>query len=115
MSNKRELFHTPVGSSHGENAWSGKGYHHYRYNELAKVIIGSWMSSPLHEAWLLHAPIKESVVSIVVTPDGQYASWSFWMNTLDRGPALIEKIAREWKGSGSNLPWIEWLKMKGYL
>jgi len=115
MANREELFHTPVGSSHGENAWGGTGYYHYRYDELAKVIVGSWMSSPLHEAWLLHAPIKESVVSIVVTPDGQYASWSFWMNTLDRGPELIEKIVREWKSSGSNLPWIEWLISKGYL
>jgi uncharacterized protein YkwD len=115
MANSGELFHTPVGSTHGENVWGGTGYYHYRYDELAKVIVGSWMSSPLHEAWLLHAPIKESVVSIVVTPDGQYASWSFWINTLDRGPELIEEIVREWKSSGSNLPWIEWLKMKGYL
>ncbi len=115
MANRGELFHTPVGSSHGENAWGGKGYYYYRYDELAKVIVSSWISSPLHEAWLLHVPIKESVVSIVVTPDGQYASWSFWMNTLDRGPELIEKIVREWESSGSNLPWIEWLQMKGYL
>ncbi len=115
MANSGELFHTSMGSSHGENAWGGKGYYHYRYDELAKVIVGSWMSSPLHEAWLLYAPIKESVVSIVATPDDQYASWSFWMNTLDRGPELIGKVVREWKGSGSNLPWIEWLKMKGYL
>ena len=115
MANRGELFHTPVGSSHGENAWGGKGYYHYRYDELAKVIVSSWMSSPLHKAWLLHAPIKESVVSIVVTTDGQYASWSFWMNTLDRGPELIEKLVREWKSSGSNLPWIEWLQMEGYL
>ena len=115
MANRGELFHTPVGSSHGENAWGGYGYYHYRYDELAKVIVGSWISSPLHEAWLLHAPIQESVVSIVVNPDGQYASWSFWMDTLDRGPELIETIVREWENSGSNLPWIEWLQMKGYL
>jgi len=115
MANRGELFHTPMGSSHGENAWGGKGYYHYRYDELAKIIVGSWVSSPLHEAWLLHAPINESVVSIVVTPDGQYASWSFWMSNLDRGPELIEKIVREWKNSGSNLPWIEWLQMNGYL
>ena len=115
MANRGELFHTPLGSSHGENAWGGYGYYHYRYDELAKVIVGSWMSSPLHEAWLLHAPIQESVVSIVVNPDGQYASWSFWMNTLDRGPELVETIVKEWKSSGSNLPWIEWLQMKGYL
>jgi len=115
MADRGELFHTPVGSSHGENAWGGEGYYHYRYDELAKVIVGSWVSSPLHEAWLLHAPIKESVVSIVVTPDGQYASWSFWMNTLDRGPELIETIVREWESSGNNLPWIEWLQMEGYL
>jgi len=115
MANRGELFHTPMGSSHGENAWGGNGYYNYRYEELAKVIVGSWISSPLHNAWLLHASIKESIVSIVVNPDGQYASWSFWMTTLDRGPELIDKIVKEWKSSGSNLPWIEWLGMKGYL
>ena len=115
MADRGELFHTPVGSSHGENAWGGNGYYHYRYDELANVIVSSWMSSPLHKAWLLHAPIKESAVSIVVNPEGQYSSWSFWMNTLDRGPDLIEKIVAEWKSSGSDLPWIEWLQMEGYL
>lgn len=115
MANKGELFHTPIGATHGENAWGGRGYYHYKYEELARVIVSSWMSSPLHKAWLLHAPIQESVVSIVVTPNVQYASWSFWTTNLGRGPELVEKIAREWRSSGSNLPWIEWLISKGYL
>ncbi len=115
MANKGELFHTPIGATHGENAWGGRGYYHYKYEELARVIVSGWMSSPLHKAWLLHAPIQESVVSIVITPDGQYASWSFWTINLGRGPELVEKIAREWRNSGSNLPWIEWLYIKGYL
>jgi len=115
MADRGDLFHTPMGAAHGENAWGGKGYYHYRYDELAKVIVGSWMSSPLHEAWLLHAPIKESVVSIVVTSDGQYASWSFWTTNLGGGPALVEKVAREWRNSGSNKPWIDWLISEGYL
>jgi uncharacterized protein YkwD len=115
MADRGELFHTPLGAEHGENAWGGKGYYHYRYEELAKVIVGSWMSSPLHKAWLLHAPIKESVVSIVVTPNGQYASWSFWTRNLGRGPELVEKVAREWRNSGSGLDWIPWLISKGYL
>lgn len=115
MADRGELFHTPVGAEHGENAWGGMGYYHYRYEELAKVIVGSWMSSPLHKAWLLHAPIKESVVSIVVSPDGQYASWSFWTGNLGRGPALVEKIVREWRNSGSDKPWIDWLISEGYL
>lgn len=115
MADRGELFHTPTGAMHGENAWGGYGYYHYRYDELAKVIVGSWMTSPLHKAWLLHAPIKESVVSVVVTEDGQYASWSFWTRNLGRGPDLIEKIVNEWKSSGSDLPWIEWLYREGYL
>lgn len=115
MADRGELFHTPMGAEHGENAWGGKGYYHYRYDELAKVIVGSWMSSPLHKAWLLHAPIKESVVSIVVTPDGQYASWSFWTRNLERGPELVEKVAREWRNSGTDKPWIDWLISEGYL
>ena len=115
MADRGELFHTPMGATHGENAWGGKGYYHYRYDELAKVIVGSWMSSPLHNAWLLHAPIKESVVSIVVTPEGQYASWSFWIGSLERGPELVQKVSREWRNSGSDKPWIEWLISEGYL
>ena len=115
MADRGNLFHTPVGAEHGENAWGGTGYSHYRYEELAKVIVGSWISSPLHNAWLLHGPIKESVVSIVVTPDGQYASWSFWTRNLGSGPALVEKIVREWRNSGTDKPWIDWLISEGYL
>lgn len=115
MANHSELFHTPMGESHGENVWGGKGYHHYSTEELAKAIVGSWLSSPLHKAWLLHEPIKESVVSIVINEDGQYASWSFWTNKLSRGPTLIEKVTQEWRNSGSDQPWIEWLISKGYL
>jgi len=115
MADRGELFHTPMGAEHGENAWGGCGYHHYQYDELAKVIVGSWMSSPLHRAWLLHAPIEESVVSIVVTPDGQYASWSFWTWNLRRGPELVEKVAKEWRNSRSGLDCIPWLISKGYL
>lgn len=115
MADRGELFHTPMGATHAENAWGGQGYYHYRYDELAKVIVRSWMSSPLHEAWLLHAPIKESVVSIVATSNGQYASWSFWTTNLGGGPALVEKVAREWRNSGSNKSWIDWLISEGYL
>jgi len=115
MADRGELFHTPMGAEHGENAWGGWGYHHYQYDELAKVIVGSWMSSPLHKAWLLHAPIEESVVSIIVTPDGQYASWSFWTWNLRRCPELVEKVAKEWRNSGGDIPWIDWLISKGYL
>gem|GEM_PF-3542783 len=115
MANRGELFHSSMEAEYGENAWGGKGYYHYGYEELAKVIVSSWMSSPLHKAWLLHAPIKESVVSIVVTPDGQYASWSFWTRNLGRGPELVEKVAREWRNSGSDKPWIDWLISEGYL
>ena len=115
MADRGELFHTPMGAEHGENAWGGWGYYHYQPEELAGVIVGSWMSSPLHRAWLLHAPIEESVVSIVATEDGQYASWSFWIGKLNRGPQLVEKVAREWESSGSGLDWIPWLISEGYL
>jgi len=115
MADRGELFHTPMDAPHGENAWGGKGYYRYGEQELATVIVNSWMTSPLHKAWLLHAPIKESVVSIVVSPDGQYASWSFWTSKLSSGPELVMRIADEWKNSGSGLDWIPWLESKGYL
>lgn len=116
MADRGELFHTPIGVSYGENCWGGKGYYHYNEQELAKVIVDSWMSSPLHRAWLLHEPLRTSVVSIVITPDGQYASWTFWMSEVGEGPALVRELSNKWmEETGGSIPWIEWLRMKGYL
>ena len=116
MAERGELFHTPVGASYGENCWGGKGYYRYSDDELPAAVVESWMSSPLHRAWLLHEPLRTSVVSIVITPDGQYASWTFWTDGAGEGPELVRKIADEWRReTGGSIPWIEWLKMKGYL
>lgn len=114
MAKRGEMFHGS-GDEVGENAWGGRGYHSYTSEDLAMAIATSWVTSPLHNAWLLHTPIKESVVSIVITPDGQYASWSFWINRLSSGPELVQKVVAEWKASGSSLDWIPWLESKGYL
>lgn len=70
MANQGKLFHTPIGASYAENCWGGKGYYRYSDDELPAAMVKSWMSSPLHRAWLLHEPIRTSVVSIVITPDG---------------------------------------------
>jgi len=116
MANRGELFHTPMNASYGENCWGGKGYYSYSGRELARVIVDSWMTSPLHRDWLLHKPIRTSVVSIVLKPDGQYASWTFWTNEVGEGPPLVRKIADEWqRETGGNIPWLEWLEMKGYI
>lgn len=115
MADRGELFHTPMEADYGENCWGGRGYYQYNYNELAFAIVTGWMSSPLHSAWLLHPPINESVVSIVVASDGQYASWTFWTHSLPNGPDLVENISREWKATGGGMPWIDWLISKGYL
>lgn len=116
MSNRGELFHSPVGSPIGENAWGGEGYYRFTTNELANVIVNSWMTSPLHRAWILHGSLQKSVVTIVVTPSGQYASWTFRTGEAGEGPELVKKIADEWRReTGESIPWIEWLYMKGYL
>jgi len=117
MSNRGELFHSPMDSPIAENAWGGEGYHYFtNSDELAEAIVNSWMSSPLHKAWILHEPLLRSVVTIVVTPNGQYASWTFWRNEIGEGPELVRKISDEWrKETGESIPWIEWLYMKGYL
>ena len=86
MSDKGQLFRTPMDAPYGENAWGGIGYSNYAYEELAGVIVGSWMSSPLHRAWILHGSLKTSVVSKVVTPNSQFASWTFW--TGEAGESL---------------------------
>jgi len=114
MANKRELFHSD-GNIIGENCWGGYGYYKYNYDDLAVEIVAGWVNSPLHNAWLLHEPIKESCISIISNSDGQYASWTFWMNKLNGGPELVGKVSREYENSGSNLDWISWLKAEGYL
>jgi uncharacterized protein YkwD len=116
MANRGELFHTPMNASYGENCWGGQGYYNYSGQELARVIVDSWMTSPLHRDWLLHKPIRTSVVSIVLKPGGQYASWTFWTREVGEGPPLVREIAEEWqRETGGNIPWLEWLKMKGYI
>jgi len=116
MANRGEMFHTPMGAPYGENCWGGKGYYHYNKQELPAAIVDNWMSSPLHRAWLLHRPLRTSVVSIVETPDSQFASWTFWMAEAQGGPELVKRIYDEWqRDCGGSIPWIEWLKMKGYL
>jgi len=115
MADRGELFHTPVGASYGENAWGGTGYSQYSSSELAGVIVDSWMSSPLHRAWLLHKPLRTSVVSIVITPNGQYASWTFWMGEAGEGPELVKRAVRLWEAeTGGSVPWLDWLDSKGY-
>ncbi len=117
MVDRGELFHSPMDAPYGENAWGGEGYYYFASaDELAHVIVNGWMSSPLHKAWILHEPIQKSVVSIIVTPNSQFASWSFWTAEVGEGPELVRKIADEWrKETGESIPWIEWLYMKGYL
>lgn len=116
MANRRELFHSPIGGPIGENAWGGYGYSQYSGAALAQVIVNSWMSSLLHKAWILHAPITHSVASIVSDSNGQYASWTFWTSEADGGPALIQRAYNLWQSeTGGNIPWLTWLyDIKGY-
>ncbi len=74
------------------------------------------MSSPLHRAWILHAPLKTSVVSIVDDNRGQYASWTFWTGEAGTGPPLVKKAYDMWiSETGGNIPWLDWLyNIKGY-
>jgi uncharacterized protein YkwD len=116
MAMKGELFHSPESAPYAENCWGGHGYQGYSAEELAKVIVESWMSSPLHRAWLLHTPLRHVAVSIVIDDGGQYASWTFWKDEIGLGPELVRQISQEWKTeTGGSVPWIEWLYMRGYL
>jgi len=113
MADRGELFHTPLGASYAENCWMGIGYSD---DMLPKAIVDTWMSSPLHRAWLLHAPIRTSVVSIVKGSNGVYVSWTFWMAEVGEGPALVRELSERWmQETGGSVPWIDWLKVKGYL
>lgn len=114
MANKGELFHTPMGASYAENAW-GASWGGIRRQDLANKMVSGWMSSPLHRAWILHIPLKTSVVSIVDDNRGQYASWTFRI-VGDGGPPLMQKAYNMWMSeTGGRIPWLTWLyDMKGY-
>jgi uncharacterized protein YkwD len=117
MADRKELFHSDVNGPIGEDAWGGTGYNQYdSADKLAQAIVGSWMSSPLHKAWLLYAPLQHSVVSIVLDADGQYASWTFWNAEAGSGPPLIQKAYDLWQSeTGGSIPWLTWLyDVKGY-
>jgi len=115
MANQGRLFHTPTGASYAENAWGASWGGINRVN-LAKVIVDSWMSSPLHRAWILHGSLRTSVVSIVDDNRGQYASWTFWTGEAGAGPALVRKAYNLWMSeTGGSIPWLKWLyEIKGY-
>jgi len=115
MANKGELFHTPMGAEIGENAW-GASWGGIGKQNLAKTIVSGWMSGPLHRAWILHTPLKTSVVSIVDDNRGQYASWTFWTREAGEGPPLIKKAYNMWMAeTGGRVPWLTWLyDVKGY-
>ena len=115
MTNQRRLFHTPSGASYAENAW-GASWGGIDRKNLAKTIVDSWMSSPLHRDWILHGPLRTSVVSIVDDNRGQYASWTFWMGEAGTGPPLVRKAYNLWiSETGGSIPWLEWLyDIKGY-
>lgn len=116
MASQGELFHSPETSPIAENCFGGQGYYQYTDEKLAKAIVTTWLSSPLHRAWLMHKPICTSVVTIVITPAGQYASWTFWMDEVNQGPELIRKIADEWENeTNKEIPWLDWLRSKGYI
>lgn len=116
MAERGELFHSPQTAPYAENCWGGVGYYYFSPEELAEAIVDSWMSSPLHKAWLLHEPLRQTVVSIVITPTGQFASWTFWMSEAGQGPELIRRIYNEWiQETGGNIPWLDWLRLKGYI
>ena len=115
MADRGELFHTPMGASYSENAW-GASWGRISRQNLAQTIVDSCMSSPLHRAWILHAPLKTSVVSIVDDDRGQYASWTFWTGEAGTGPPLVKKAYDMWiSETGGNIPWLDWLyNIKGY-
>lgn len=115
MANKGTLFHAPVGASYAENAW-GASWSAIRRENLANTMVNSWMSSPLHRAWMLHGSLRTSVVSIVDDGRGQYASWTFWMREAGQGPPLVQKAYNIWTSeTGGQIPWLTWLyDVKGY-
>jgi len=116
MASQGELFHSPIDGPIGEDAWGGQGYSRYSGTALAQAIVNSWMSSPLHKAWILHSSINHSVVSIVSNANGQYASWTFWTSEVGEGPPLIQKAYDLWQSeTGGKVPWLTWLyDIKGY-
>jgi uncharacterized protein YkwD len=117
MAERKECFHSYEYGDvpYGENAWGGESPYHYSPEELPQMIVNGWSLSPLHWACLLHAPVKRVAVSIVVTPTGQYASWTFWWSEFGEGPEILQRAVKLWQAeTGGSMPWTDWLDSKGY-
>jgi hypothetical protein len=74
MAQRKELFHTDINESYGENAWGGEGSH----NWTAQTMVDSWINSPKHRTWLLCPNLKHIAVGVAYSNNGMYASWTFW-------------------------------------
>ena len=61
----------------GENCWGGKGYFAKSSEQLARDMVGGWMSSPRHRAWLLDGRVKSAAVAISISRHGTFAAWAF--------------------------------------
>ena len=117
MADRGECFHSyEYGDvSYGENAWGGESSYHCSAEELPVAIVSGWKLSPLHWACLLHAPVKRVAVSMVITPTGQYASWTFWRSEFGEGPEILQRAVKLWQAeTGESIPWLDWLDSKGY-
>lgn len=117
MAERGECFHSYEYGDvpYGENAWGGESSYQYTAEELPAMIVDGWKLSPLHWACLLHAPVERSVVSIVITPTGQYASWTFWWSEFGDGPEILQRAVKLWQAeTGGSVPWLDWLDSKGY-
>lgn len=99
MAERGEIFHS-MSRSFGENIWGGDGYKFYSPDELSRAMVDAWISSPGHNLWLHYSGFKHSVVSLVITPTGQYASWAFWLNEV--GDDARSKYGVYW---GELKPW----------
>jgi len=117
MADRGECFHSYEYGDvpYGENAWGCETSYHCNAENLPLAIVSGWKLSPLHWACLLHSPVKRSVVSIVVTPTGEYASWTFWLSEFGEGPEILQRALKIWQAeTGGSVPWPVWLDRKGY-
>lgn len=115
MADCKVLFHSPDSEPYGENCWGGMGDRISLINLPEAIVDGGWMQSPLHKAWMLYPPLKHVALSIVIIPNGEYASFTFWWEEAGEGPALVQQLSKEYGLSRADLSWTDWLISKGYL
>ncbi len=116
MVSRKQLFSSPPEVAWDELVFFLNIYDYLPDQDIAKIVVDSWLSSPYHEQWLLYDATKKSEVSIAASPDGYYVSWACWRGEGGSEPAGVRRWRYGWLAeTGGKTDLYEWMQSKGYI